>query len=55
MQSVRSFSLILNRWLQGRGIGKWTDYVYGEKTSLVLSLAAKSLLAWQICFPSLDS
>ena len=55
MRSVRSFSLILNRWLQGRGIGKWTDFVYGEKTSLVLSLAAKSLLAWQICFPSLDS
>ena len=36
------------------GIGKWTDYVYGEKAYLVLSLAAKSLLAWQIYFPSLD-
>ena len=29
-------------------------YVYGEKAYLVLSLAAKSLLAWQIYFPSLD-
>jgi hypothetical protein len=41
--------------LQYRGIGKWTDYIYGEKAYLVLSLAAKSLLAWQIYFPSLDS
>jgi len=38
----------LNQWLQYRRIGKWTDYAYGEKTYLVLSLVAKSLLAWQI-------
>ena len=44
----------VNQWLQYRGVGKWTDYVYGEKVYLVLSLAAKSLLAWQIYFPSLD-
>jgi hypothetical protein len=52
---VLFFSFGLNQWLQYRGIGKWTDYVYGEKAYLVLSLAAKSLLAWQIYFPSLDS
>ena len=54
VQSVLFFSFGLNQWLQYRGIGRWTDYVYGEKVYLVLSLAAKSLLAWQIYFPSLD-
>ena len=42
------FSFGLNQWLQYRGIGRWRDYAYGEKTYLVLSLAAKSVLAWQI-------
>ncbi len=54
VQFVLFFSFGLNQWLQYRGIGKWTDYIYGEKAYLVLSLAAKSLLAWQIYFPSLD-
>jgi hypothetical protein len=54
VQSVLFFSFAANQWLQYRGVGKWTDYVYGEKVYLVLSLAAKSLLAWQIYFPSLD-
>jgi hypothetical protein len=38
----------LNQWLQYRGVGRWRDYAYGEKAYLVLSLAAKSALAWQI-------
>jgi hypothetical protein len=54
VQFVLFFSFGLNQWLQYRSIGRWTDYVYGEKAYLVLSLAAKSLLAWQIYFPSLD-
>ncbi len=54
VQFALFFSFGLNQWLQYKGIGKWTDYVYGEKMYLVLSLAAKSLLAWQIYFPSLD-
>ena len=29
-------------------VGAWSSYLYGEKTYLVLSLVAKSLLAWQI-------
>jgi hypothetical protein len=45
---VLFFSFGLNQWLQYRRIGKWTDYAYGEKTYLVLSLVAKSLFAWQI-------
>ena len=36
----------LNQWLQYRGIGPWHDYAFGEKVYLVLSLAAKSALAW---------
>jgi hypothetical protein len=54
VQFLLFFSFGINQWLQYRGIGRWTDYVYGEKAYLVLSLAAKSLLAWQIYFPSLD-
>ncbi len=41
-------SFALNQWLQYRGVGKWRSYAFGEKTYLVLSLVAKSLLAWQI-------
>ncbi len=46
-------SFALNQWLQYRRIGKWADYAYGEKVYLVLSLVAKSLLAWQIFAGSL--
>lgn len=42
------FSFGLNQWLQYRGIGRWREYAFGEKTYLVLSLGAKSVLAWQI-------
>ncbi len=41
-------SFALNQWLQYRRIGPWRSYAFGEKTYLVLSLVAKSLLAWQI-------
>jgi hypothetical protein len=34
--------------LQYRKVGRWRDYLYGEKTYMVLSLVAKSLLAWQV-------
>ncbi len=43
----------LNQWLQYKQIGPWRDYAYGEKAYLVLSLGAKSVLAWQIFGPSL--
>ncbi|NNE10719.1 MAG: heliorhodopsin HeR, partial [Ilumatobacter sp.] len=42
------FSFGLNQWLQYRRVGPWTSYLFGEKTYLVLSLVAKSVLAWQI-------
>ena len=43
----------VNQWLQYRGIGPWKNYAYGEKVYLVLSLVAKSALAWQIFAGSL--
>ncbi len=52
-QAVFFFSFGLNQWLQYRGVGRWADYAYGEKTYLVLSLVAKSVLAWQIFAGSL--
>lgn len=45
----------VNQWLQYRGVGPWRDYAVGEKAYLVLSLAAKSALAWQIFAGSLAS
>jgi hypothetical protein len=47
-EQIFFFSFGLNQWLQYRKVGKWADYLRGEKTYLVLSLAAKSFLAWQI-------
>jgi len=38
----------LNQWLQYRRRGRFADYLYGEKVYLVLSLIAKSALAWQV-------
>jgi hypothetical protein len=41
-------SFAVNMYLQYKKIGKWKDYLYGERTYMVLSLVAKTLLAWQI-------
>ncbi|QBX54499.1 hypothetical protein EXE58_02790 [Nocardioides seonyuensis] len=38
----------LNQWLQYRAKGRWADYLFGETIYIVLSLVAKSLLAWQV-------
>ena len=40
------FALV--QYLQYKKVGRFANYVTGEKTYLVLSLVAKSLLAWQI-------
>ncbi len=48
-------SFALNQWLQYRQIGPWRSYAFGEKAYLVLSLVAKSALAWQIFAGSLAS
>jgi hypothetical protein len=38
----------INMVLQYKKIGRWKDYLYGERTYIILSLVAKSLLAWQV-------
>jgi hypothetical protein len=38
----------VNQWLQYRRRGRFSDYLYGEKVYVVLSLVAKSALAWQV-------
>ncbi|HET9660441.1 MAG TPA: heliorhodopsin HeR [Thermomicrobiales bacterium] len=38
----------INMILQYAKIGPWKNYLFGEKGYLVLSLTAKTLLAWQI-------
>lgn len=35
-------------------IGKWKDYLYGERTYIVLSLVAKSILAWLVLFGAMQ-
>lgn len=36
------------QFLQYKPVGKWSNYLKGEKAYIVLSLVAKSALAWQI-------
>jgi hypothetical protein len=38
----------VNQWLQYRRVGRWADYLVGERTYITLSLIAKSALAWQV-------
>ena len=45
----------LNQWLQYRQVGRWKDYLVGERAYVTLSLVAKSLLAWQIFASTLAS
>ena len=47
-QFVLFFSFALNMWLQYRQVGRWRDYLHGEYAYIVLSLAAKALLAWLV-------
>lgn len=38
----------INMVLQYKKVGSWKNYMYGELVYIVLSLVAKSLLAWQV-------
>jgi hypothetical protein len=42
------FLFAANMWLQYRRIGPWREYIFGEHGYIVLSLTAKSALAWQV-------
>jgi hypothetical protein len=38
----------VNMLLQYKKVGRWKDYLFGERVYIVLSLTAKTVLAWQI-------
>lgn len=38
----------INMILQYKKVGPWKDYLYGERVYIILSLVAKSALAWQV-------
>jgi hypothetical protein len=48
-------SFAVNMWLQYRRVGRWRDYLFGERVYLLLSLVAKSALAWQVFAGTLAS
>lgn len=41
-------SFAINMVLQYKKVGKWADYLFGERAYIILSLAAKTALAWMI-------
>jgi hypothetical protein len=43
----------VNMFLQYKRVGPWRDYLFGERGYIVLSLFAKSALAWQVFFGTL--
>jgi len=42
------FSFAFNMWLQYKKVGPWKNYLFGERVYMILSLTAKSALAWQV-------
>jgi hypothetical protein len=44
----------INMILQYKKVGKWKHYLYGERTYIVLSLVAKSILAWLVLFGAMQ-
>ena len=44
----------INMVLQYKRVGKWKDYAYGERVYIVLSLVAKSFLAWLVLFGAMQ-
>jgi hypothetical protein len=38
----------VNMVLQYKGVGRWRSYLFGERVYILISLIAKSLLAWQV-------
>ena len=45
----------LNMALQYLEVSRWSNYLFGEKMYILLSLVAKSVLAWQVYFGTLNS
>jgi len=45
---VLFMSFAVNQVLQYKAVGKWRDYLYGERMYIVLSFVAKTLLVWLV-------
>ncbi len=50
LASLAFFFLLfpLNMFLQYKKVGRWKDYLYGEYVYVILSIVAKTALAWQV-------
>jgi hypothetical protein len=44
----------VNMILQYKRIGKWKNYFYGERIYIILSLVAKTILAWLVLFGAMQ-
>ncbi|MFA5235420.1 MAG: heliorhodopsin HeR [Bacilli bacterium] len=44
----------INMILQYLQVGKWKNYLYGERVYIILSLVAKSILAWLVLFGAMQ-
>lgn len=42
------FTFAFNMVLQYKQVGRWKDYLYGERMYIILSLVSKTALAWQV-------
>lgn len=45
---ICSMGFAATMFLRYKGRGKWANYLYGEQTYMILTLVAKSVLAWQV-------
>ena len=41
--------------LQYLAVSRWQEYLFSERMYILLSLVAKSVLAWQVYFGTLNS
>lgn len=46
-------TFVIDQWLQDEQVGRWRDDLVGERAYLTPSVAATSLLAWQVCATAL--
>jgi len=44
----------VNMVLQYAGTGRWKNYLYGERVYIILSLVAKTVLAWLVLFGAMQ-
>lgn len=44
----------INMILQYKRVGKWKNYLYGERVYIILSLVAKTFLAWLVLFGAMQ-